>query len=50
MRAMKVFKVSKGKAITIVMNHYCISREIAGKYTDSELKEVLKQLNLKADF
>ncbi len=45
-----VFKVSKEKAVEIVMNHNCISREIAELYTDSELKEVLKQLKLKANF
>ena len=43
-------KVSKTRAIEIAMNHNCVSREIAEKYTDSELKEVLKQLKLKANF
>lgn len=46
----KIYKVSKQKAISIAMNHNCVSREIAEKYTDSELKEVLSQLRLKADF
>ena len=46
----KVYKVSREKAIQIAMNHNCISRETAQNYTDSELKEVLKQLNLKANF
>ena len=46
----KIYKVSKDRAIQIAMNHNCISREIAERYTDSELKEVLKQLKLKADF
>lgn len=46
----KRYKIRKDKAIKIVMNHNCISREIAEKYTDSELKETLKQLKLKADF
>ena len=46
----KTYKVSKEKAIQIAMNHNCISRETADKYTDSELKEVLKQLKLKANF
>ena len=50
MRRTKVIKVSKSRAITIAMNHNCVSREIAERYTDSELKEVLKQLRLKADF
>lgn len=43
-------KVSRVRAIQIAMNHNCVSREIAEKYTDSELKEVLRQLKLKADF
>lgn len=46
----KVFKVSKERAIEIAMNHNCVTREIAERYTDSELKEVLKQLKLKANF
>lgn len=46
----KVYRVSKSKAIEITMNHNCVSREIAEKYTDSELKEVLRQLGLKGDF
>ena len=47
---MKTYKVSRSVAINIVKNHLCITDEIAKKYTDSELKEVLKQLNLKANF
>lgn len=46
----KIYKVSREKAIQIAMNHNCISRETAAKYTDSELKEVLNQLKIKADF
>lgn len=46
----KVYKVKKEKAITIAMNHNCVSREVAEKYTDSELREILKQLKLKSDF
>lgn len=46
----KVIKVSRERAIEIAMNHNCISREIAERYTDSELKEVLAQLKLKAAF
>lgn len=45
-----VIKVSKERAIQLAMNTNGISREIAEKYTDSELKEVLKLLKLKADF
>ncbi len=43
-------KVSKQRAIEIAMNHNCVSREVAESYSDSELKEVLKQLKLKANF
>lgn len=43
-------KVSKERAITIAMNHNCVSREVAENYTDSELKEVLRALNIKASF
>lgn len=43
-------KVSKQRAIEIAMNHNCVSREVAERYSDSELKEVLKQLKLKANF
>jgi len=46
----KIYKVSKARAIEITMNHNCVSREIAERYTNSELKEVLKQLKLKGDF
>lgn len=43
-------KVSRQSAIEIAMNHNRVSREIADRYTDSELREVLKQLRLKANF
>ena len=43
-------KVSRKRAITIAMNHNCVSREVAENYTDSELKEVLRALNIKASF
>jgi beta-phosphoglucomutase-like phosphatase (HAD superfamily) len=42
--------VNKKRAIEIAMNHNIVSREIAEKYTDSELKEILKVLKLKANF
>lgn len=37
----KQIQVTRERAITIAMNHNCVSREIAEKYTDSELREVL---------
>ncbi len=46
----KTPKVSKERAIQIAMNLNCIPYEIAVKYTDSELKECLRLLKLKADF
>ena len=46
----KAIKVSIECAIVIAMNHNCISREIAEKYTNSELREVLHHLGLKAGF
>lgn len=46
----KVIKVSKERAIQLAMNTNRVSREIAERYTDSELKEVLRLLKLKADF
>lgn len=51
----RILKVSRERAIEITMNHNCVSREIAERYTDSELKEVLlhasgRTYRLKADF
>lgn len=46
----KIIKVSKERAIQLAMNTNGVSREIAERYTDSELKEVLSLLKLKADF
>lgn len=50
MKIMKTYKISREKAIRIAANHNCVSIEIAQRYTDSELKEVLRQLRLKANF
>jgi len=46
----KIYKVSKERAIEIASNHNCVSLDVAKNYTDSELKEVLRQLKLKANF
>lgn len=46
----KICTVSKERAIQIAANHNCVNIEIARYYTNSELKEVLRQLKLKADF
>lgn len=46
----KTPKVSRQRAIVIAMNHNGISRGMAERYTDSELREVLSHLRLKADF
>lgn len=55
MNIRRTIKVSRERAIEITMNHNCVSRQIAEKYTDSELKEVLSHASgrtykLKADF
>lgn len=47
---MKTIKVSREKAIIIASNHNNIPLEKAKTYTDSELKEVLRHLNLKPGF
>lgn len=51
----RIIKVTRERAIEISMNHNCVSREIAEKYTDSELREVLlhasgRTYKLKANF
>lgn len=43
-------KVSRERAVQIAANHNCVSKDVAATYTDSELKEVLRQLKLKAAF
>jgi hypothetical protein len=46
----KTIKISKERAIQLAMDINGISREIAERYTDSELKEVLRLLKLKSAF
>ena len=46
----KPTKISKERAIELAMNLNGVSREIAERYTDSELKECLRLLKLKANF
>lgn len=41
----KVHLISRERAIEIAMAHNCVTREIASKYTDSELKEVLLHMS-----
>lgn len=43
-------RVPRTRAIEIAANHNRVPREVAERYTDSELREVLKQLKLKANF
>ncbi len=43
-------KISRERAIEIAMNTNGITREMAERYTDSELKEVLRLLKLKPNF
>lgn len=41
----KTYKVSRQKAIQLAMNHNSVSYDVASRYTDSELKEVLQHLS-----
>jgi len=43
-------KVGRQRAIEIAMNHNNVSRTVAENYTTSELKEVLKQLKISANY
>lgn len=45
MNIRKTIKVNRQRAITLAMNHNCVSREIAEKYTDTELREVIKHVS-----
>lgn len=47
---MKNIRISREAAIKIAMNTNGINRQIAEKYTDSELKGVLRLLHLKPGF
>lgn len=42
--------MSRERAVVIAANHNCVDIETAKKYTDSELKEVLRALKLQANF
>jgi hypothetical protein len=44
----KVYKISRNRAVEIAANHNCVSLEIAQRYTNSELHEVLRHLKIKA--
>lgn len=46
----RAIKITRERAIQIAANHNCVSIEMAQNYTDSELREVLRQLKLKAGF
>lgn len=50
MKTRKSYKVNREAAIKITMNTNGVSRDIAEKYTNSELREVLRLLKLKANF
>jgi hypothetical protein len=49
-RRVELPPVSRERAIQIAVAHNCVSLAIAQKYTDSELREVLHHLKLKANF
>jgi len=44
----KTYKISKTRAIEIAKNHNKVSQSVAKRYTNSELKEVFRQLGIKA--
>ena len=50
MKTRKKNKVSRKRAIEIAANLNCVSKDMASKYTDSELRGCLRLLKLKADF
>lgn len=43
-RMKQVREVSRDRAIEIAANHNNVSKEVASRYTDSELQEVLRQV------
>lgn len=45
MNIRKTIKVNRERAIVLAMNHNCVPREIAEKYTDAELREVIKHVS-----
>ena len=45
MNIRKTYKIGREKAIELAMNHNAVSSEIAERYTDSELKEVLYHIS-----
>jgi hypothetical protein len=46
----KTIKISRERAVEIAANHNVVSREIAERYTVTELKEVLRCLRLTPNF
>jgi hypothetical protein len=44
----KQIYISKERAVKIAMMHNCIDRATAERYTNSELREVLRHLGIKA--
>ena len=40
----KTYEVNRDKAVELVSNHNCVSRDVASGYSDSELKEVLRHM------
>ena len=41
----KVFHIKRERAVEIAMVHNMVTREVAERYSDSELKEVLRHLS-----
>lgn len=44
----KVYTVTRERAVEIAMNHNCVIKEIAERYTLTELKEIFHQLRINA--
>ncbi len=40
----KTIEITRERAIEITMCHNCVSRKVAERYTDTELKEVLRHM------
>ena len=43
-------KINRDRAVQIAADHNCVPVEVAQRYTDSELREVLRHLKLTPNF
>jgi hypothetical protein len=49
-RRVELPPVSKERAIQIAVANNCVPIEVAQRYTDGDLREILQRLKLKANF